>query len=201
MAVSVGKSISQWLSINIPPLYGLPKEVNVDYPSQVPSNMWLIRLNERGRQIEKLRIQCVPLEINVNSESNWAIVPSIGRNNPFYHYTGGEDILQFTLDWYSVDNKQQDVIDKCRIIESWSKADGYVNSPPTIVLVYGDLYVREKWIITSAPYRLSLFNKELGMMPRQAYQELTLKRITDHNLRMLERQGPTFINPDSYQSF
>lgn len=185
----------------IPPLYGLPKEVNVDQPKEVPSNMWLIRVNDRGRQIEKLRIQCVPMEISYAPESNWAVIPSIGRNNPFYHYTGGEDVLQFTLDWYSTDETRFDVIDKCRIVESWTRSDAYKQAPPTIILVYGDLFSVQKWILTSAQYKMSLFDKERGMLPRQAYQELTLKRVVDHNTAILERQGPTFLNPDSYQSF
>lgn len=164
------------------PLFGLPKQKGVDIPQSTPSNMWLVRIDDQGNQVESLRIQTVPLEISVEPESNWAVIPSVGRNNPFYQYTGGEDTLAFTLDWYSVENQREDVIRKCRWVQSLARADGYVKGPPRVLLIYGDLFRFATWIVDSAAYRLSLFDKERGMLPRQAYQDLVLKRVTEMNL-------------------
>jgi len=178
----MAKSVSELLKKRyINPLFGLPKQREVDIPKSTPSNMWLVRLDSRGAEVESLRIQTVPLEISVEPTSNWAVIPSIGRNNPFYHYTGGEDIISFTLDWYSVDPLRTDVIKKCRWVESLSKANGYKDQPPRMLLVYGNLYRFNTWIIESAQYRISLFDKEQGMLPRQAYQEIILKKVTDRN--------------------
>lgn len=179
------KSVSELIKKRyIKPLFGLPQERNVDIPRSTPSDMWLVRLDNENNQVESLRIQTVPLEIVVEPHSNWQIIPSLGRNNPFYQYTGGEDTLSFTLDWYSVNPLRRDVIDKCRWVESLSKADGYRAAPPRILLIYGDLYKFNTWIIESATYRLSLFDKENRMLPRQAYQELVLKKVTDRNYSM-----------------
>jgi len=176
-------------NFNIPPLFGYPNQRKVDYPQSVPSNMWLVRLDDRFKQnTEKLRIQTVPLELGVKPESNWQVIPSIGRNNPFYHYTSGEDTLEFTLDWYSVVENRQDVIDKCRWVESLSKADAYIDPPPRVLLIFGDLFKYTTWIIESAPYTLSLFNKDKNMLPQQAYQTISLKKVTSANTGILERQ-------------
>lgn len=162
------------------PLFGLPKERNVDIPQSTPSEMWLVRLSNNA-QVESLRIQTVPFEIEIDPAPNWAIVPTLGRNNPFYHYTGGEDTLQMTLDWYSVDPLRNDVIDKCRWVQSLCKADGYKKEPPAVLLIFGNLFRNTTWIIKNAPYKLSIFDKEMKMLPRQAYQEVTLAKISDHN--------------------
>ena len=172
--------------LSIPPIYGRPRKQNVDFPQSIPSNMWLVRLDSLGDEQEKLRIQTVPIEMSVTPESNWVAIPTIGRNNPFYNYTGGEDTLEFILDWYSTSEDNTDVINKCRWVESLSKANGYVKGPPKILLIFGKLFTRTTWIIEKAPYKLSLFNKSEGMLPRQAYQELTLKKVTDHNSSITE---------------
>jgi len=179
---------STFRKLDIPPLFGRPKKKNVDFPQSIPSNMWLIRLDDRDRQVQKLRIQTVPLQLDVEPTANWAVIPSVGRNNPFYHYTGGEDQLRITLDWYSVDVLRQDVIANCRWVESLSRANGYKDSPPRILLIFGDLFKYTTWIITGAPYKLSLFDKENAMLPRQAYQELTLRKVVDHNTGIGERR-------------
>lgn len=165
----------------INPLFGLPKQKRVDYPEEYPSEMWLVRLDNNNNNVESLRIQAVPLELEIDPSPNWAVIPSLGRNNPFYHYTGGEDTLQFQLDWYSVDAQRSDVISKCRWVQSLCKADGYNNEPPRILLIFGDVFKMTTWIIENAPYKLSLFDKSTHMRPRQAYQDLTLKKVTDHN--------------------
>lgn len=173
----------------VPPLFGWPKKQNVDYPSTIPSNIFLVRLDDRYNQNpEPLRIQVVPEELSVQPTANWAVVPSLGRNNPFYHYTGGEDTLQFTLDWYAVTERRQDVIDKCRWVESLCKADGYLDEPPRVLLIFGELFKSTTWIIKEAPYRLKNFNRERMMFPQQAYQELTLAKVTSRNSGTLERQ-------------
>lgn len=175
--------------LSIPPIFGFPKQRKVDYPQEIPSQMWLVRLDDTFKQNpEKLRIQTVPLELSVVPESTWATIPSLGRNNPFYNYTGGEDTLEMTLDWYATLESRQDVIDKCRWVESLSKADGYLDEPPRILLIFGELFKYTTWIIDKAPYKLSLFDKSQGMLPRQAYQELSLKKVTDRNSGTLDRQ-------------
>lgn len=174
--------------LDVPPSLGRPKKDNVNYPAYTNSNIWLVRIDDRERRVEKLRIQTVPIDVRVEPESNWVVIPSIGRNNPFYHYTGGEDTLSFTIDWYSVHPLRQDVINNCRWVESLSRANGYKEEPPRVLLVFGELFKYTTWIVQAAPYRLSLFDRESQMLPRQAYQDLVLKKVTDHSTGISERR-------------
>src|SRR5688500_14575029 len=96
--------------LSIPPIFGRPRLQQVEIPPSVPSNMFLVHLDEFNNRLESLQIQTVPIEMQVTPTANWATIPSIGRNNPFYHYTGGEDTLTFQLDWYSVRDSNWDVI-------------------------------------------------------------------------------------------
>lgn len=173
----------------INPFFGLPKEVTINQQRETPSNIYLIRIDDQDNQLEQLRVQCVPLELQVNSEANWAVIPSIGRNNPFYHYTGGEDVIEFTIDWYAIQEFKEDVIRKCRWVESLTRADAYRVEPSRIILVFGELFRYTTWIVTAAPYRLSLFDKSQGMLPCQAYQEVTLRKVTRDNTTMLDRRA------------
>jgi len=179
----------------INPLGGINKRNTVISEDRIPrgkvtpSDIFIIRLNNEDQEFEKLKIQCVPLEVVVQPESNWAVIPSVGRNNPFYNYTGGEDTLTFTLDWYSNEELKEDVIRNCRWLESLSRADAYFNEPPQIILKWGNLFRFQKWIVQSAGYRLSIFSKEDNMMPIQAYQDITLKKVVGYNTSIEEIRG------------
>jgi hypothetical protein len=171
------KKLSQRLTI--PPLFGRPKLQGKDLPSYIPSRMWLVPIDDDS--LKALQIQTVPMELSVDPIAKWATIPSIGRNNPFYHYTGGEDSLKFTLDWYTVRDSNQDVIENCRWVESLARNNAYNQGPTRVLLIFGDLFQFDLWVVESAPYRLNLFNRERGMLPKQAYQELTLKKVIDKN--------------------
>lgn len=165
--------------LSIPPLFGRPKEKKVDYTIAERPALYLVPVDVPN--LKALKIQTIPLELSVEPLSKWAVIPSIARNNPFYHYTGGEDKIAFTLDWYSITDNRHDVIDKCRWVEALSKGDGYFKGPSRIILIFGGLFTKDTWIIESAPYKLSLFDTDRELLPRQAYQELTLNKVTTHN--------------------
>jgi hypothetical protein len=148
---------------------------------------------------DKITLPTVPYELDYDPKSNWAIVGSIGRNAPFYHYTGSEDSLSFKIDWYSKMEHRQDVIYYCRWLEARSKADGYYEDPHRVIVVWGedDLLLRDAvWIVVKATYKLSQFVKTQGMLPQQAYQEVTLKRVLNFNSGYEEIIGK--LNPAGY---
>jgi len=142
----------------------------------------------------------IPKELNWNTESNFVAIKPVGRNNPKYHYTGSEDRLEFDIDWHSYNNKRDDVIRKCRLIESLSKNDGYENPPHRVILHWSNrdyLFRDIHFIVLSAPYKMTQFSKASysngniisnGMLPIQATQKIVLGRITDHNLLSKEIQ-------------
>ena len=133
---------------------------------------------------EYLAIQFVPQELAYSAESKFVAIESSGRNNPLYHYTGSEDTLTFELDWHAEQEDRNDVIDRCRWLESLTKNNGWEEPPHHVKLIWGNLFDRDttRWIVTAAPYKLSMFAGHRLMMPTQAYQTITLKKIANHNL-------------------
>ena len=136
-----------------------------------------------------LVIQNRPDRLRVEPAATWAAVKSMGRNNPFYFYTGGEDTITFDISWYSVDaDHRDDVVNKCRLLE----ADGYSASPPTLRIQWGNsgLFEDDLFILAAAPYELTHFQNASRMMRRYDNDPDTGQRITNtvsqpYNLKLL----------------
>ena len=154
-------------------------------------------VNVSSSPYQKVIVQGLPAEIEYNPESTWSSVRSIGRNNPFYIFTGSEDTVSFEISWYADDeNSREDVINKCKLLESWSKADGYVKAPPLIEIIWGNskIFEGQSFILHSAKYKISNFQNsfrkknskdivDARLLPNTASQSLVFKRVTSENLR------------------
>lgn len=121
----------------------------------------------------RLYIQFVPAELNIQRNSSTQAVQIVGRNNPLYQYTAGEKLLSFQLDFYADVEDKSDVIEKCKWLESLTYNDGYSKPPERVKLVWGDLFKDELWIVKTVNYKLSMFDKEKGFLPRQAYVDIS----------------------------
>jgi hypothetical protein len=130
--------------------------------------------------------QTVPLELDNDPASNWAVLPSFGRNLPGYQFTSSEHIVTFDLTWYCDDETREDVIRRVKWLEALSKADGYEGSPHPIQFIFGDLYKDATFIVDKAPYKLREFNREYRMLPLLALQSVTLKKISNSNPKRFE---------------
>lgn len=161
----------------------------------------IIDLDAKGKdnQYEVIRLPFIPKELDYQCESAFASIQPMGRNNPIYHYVGAEDKLEFEIDWHAFDWGRRQVIENCRKIESLSKADAYSNGPHRVKLMWGKenlLFSDHEFIVLSAPYKLTQFNKaninasgeveSTYMLPIQALQTVTLGRITRTNLSKIE---------------
>lgn len=153
---------------------------------------------------EFITLQTVPKEIEFQGESTWAVIHSMGRNTPMYHFTGAESVIQLNISWYCNDKANpQEVVTKCRLLESWSKANGYQAGPPILQIQWGnsDLFEGQYFILTSATYKLAnwrasakVWNKQSNkfvnrvgyadpkMYPSTATQELIFRRVSSTNL-------------------
>lgn len=144
--------------------------------------------------LHKVKLPFIPKTLEYNAESTFAVIKPIGRNTPRYHFTGSEDKLEFEIDWHSFEENREDVIRDCRIIESLTKSDGYLRPPPMVLLQWGRdnyLFGDHEFIIIKAPYRMVQFNRSqiingvvqnTYMLPVQAYQTVTLARVSSTNL-------------------
>lgn len=130
---------------------------------------------------EKLGFMGLPHELDYNPETSWAVIKPFGRNTPLYHYTGAEDTLLIELSWWAEAEDKMDVIARCKWLESMSKSDGSLNRPHYIRLLWGGLYSKSTWIVSSARYILTDFDRTRGHRPSHARQTVVLKRVMENN--------------------
>ena len=167
----------------------------------------VIILNYNVSTYQAIRLQNRPTEIQVEPKSNWVAVRSMGRNNPFMMYTGGEDTITLDISWFANDPaNRKEVVTKCRLLESWSKANGYTAAPPTLKLKWGTsgIFDNDIFILESAAYTLHNMQSatrserykhddwgsrniamedviNIGLTPQCATQTLVFKRVTPNN--------------------
>lgn len=143
-------------------------------------------------------LQNRPTELEFQGETSWATIKSFGRNVPMYHFTGSEDKIQLQISWYCNDPERPwEVIQKCRLLEAWSKANGYVSGPPVLQIDWGGsgLFSNAYFILTSATYILKNFRDgyidrrkidpkwvDGKLYPTSATQELIFSRVSGDNL-------------------
>lgn len=196
-----------------------PKESTGSKPSEILKDPIKIINLDSGPEVgipkyDYLTLSSVPKELDYNPNSSFVGIASIGRNNPHYQYTGSEDTLEFSIDWYSDHLNRTDVIANCRWVEALTKADGYNKNPPRVKLQWGDLgflFGDDTWLLTAAPYKLSNFQSayrdpssgdivKIGSLPQQAYQNITLKRITNNNRTHLKIKNVAGISDDELKN-
>ena len=136
------------------------------------------------RTLERVIIQFVPDKLSLSRGANVSGLNVIGRNNPIYHFTGGETLLDFDLDFHAEAQDRQDVITKVKWLEALCYSDGREYPPEKIKLVFGSIFRDEEWSVVSVKYDLSLFDKQFGFLPRQANVKVTLKLDPTRNIRL-----------------
>lgn len=153
----------------------------------------IILVNAQASPYQAIILQNRPNELSVNTQSNWVSVKSMGRNDPFMMYTGAETSIQLELSWYADDSQNlEEVVNKCRLLESWTKANGYTQAPPVINILWGTsgLFDNQAFVLVSAPYKLTHFQAaargssgiiDKKLLPTCATQTLTFKKISSKN--------------------
>lgn len=176
----------------------------LDQHNRSKNKIIIFNLSGRGKY-QRIILQNRPSQLDFRGETSWAAIKSMGRNTPMYHYTGSEDTVQFNISWFCNDpNNYEEVIAKCRLLESWSKSDGYAAGPPVLRIDWGGeegsgLFKDTTFILHSATYTLMNFQsghldrrpdtiktvndlKDTKLYPMAATQELVFKRVSSHNL-------------------
>jgi hypothetical protein len=176
------------------PKQASPNKIQRDYITIVDMDFRDDDLAKRG--YKKLVIPFVPRDISYEPQSKFVGIATMGRNNPFYQFTGSEDTIKFEIDWYALKEEDKDrkvVINSCRWVEALSKADGYTGAPHRVSLMWSQenlLFKDDLWIVVDAPYVLTQFVDsyreksiitKVGLLPQQAIQTITLKRVTSSN--------------------
>ena len=136
------------------------------------------------QNLERLEIQFVPKELNLTRSPTYGDIQIVGRNTPVPHYTGGNTSLSMELDFYSSKEDRQDVVQKCKWLESLAYNDGYSSPPPNVRLTYGELFKNgEVWIVKSVGVRYTRFSSVNDFLPVQAFVSITLQLDPEFNLK------------------
>lgn len=129
---------------------------------------------DKNNNPDVIILQNRPQELEYQPKSSWADIKSMGRNTPFYQYTGSETSIHINISWFLPgapggnipDNlgggpfNPYWVINQCRKLESWTMANGYAMAPPVLMIRWGtsDLFKDHLWILKSATYKLMDFH-------------------------------------------
>lgn len=174
----------------------------INRPKQAkPKNsIVIVDLDDNQGGYRAIQLGFVPKELKIELDNQLSSMGGIGRSHPLYQFTGSEESLEFEIDWYSTDVNRKDVISKCRWLSSISRNDfsargKMISSPHRIKLIWGSdnfLFKDYIWVIEKAHYDLSQFAnatidgqgkvRNSSLLPIQAYQKITLKRLTKLNI-------------------
>lgn len=134
------------------------------------------------RSLEQIKIDYLPKSISPNRSSDIADLKIIGRNNPVHHYLSGSNTITLDLDFYAKEKNREDVIKKCRMLESWAVNDGFDKKPEQVRITLGSIFKFEDlWVIDSIVTDFSNFDAAYNFLPKQAYVKLSLKLDTPKN--------------------
>lgn len=124
-------------------------------------------------------LQTIP-KIQVVPTANWVAVNSMGRNDSWAMYTGGEEKITMDLTWYSEAPSFQDldsyipyrwdvIVKNVLKLVSWSRANGYAQAPPVIKILWsagsetwssqGTLFPNDLFVVESANYNYELYSQ------------------------------------------
>lgn len=162
-----------------------------------PKKNEIIIMNITTNPYTCITLQNRPPEIDIDPQSTWVEVKSMGRNVPFMMYTGASDTLSFDISWFSNQpERRDDVITKCRLLESWTKSDGYNAAPPVLKIKWGvsDIFSSAYFILYSAKYTLSNFQDSCVNDPNSGFVFKNTNDITSNDTSITGYNKPYIIS-------
>lgn len=136
---------------------------------------------ELSQPFERLEIQFMP-QVSGSRVANYSKVQVVGRNNPKYHFTGGEDSLRLKMEFMAFSELGDEVWKKIQWLKSLTANDSFVGPAREVSLIFGRIYRNQRWIITRVDDEPRRFAHDKGMNPIEATVTINLARVTDRNL-------------------
>ncbi|MCB9047621.1 MAG: hypothetical protein H6550_15920 [Chitinophagales bacterium] len=143
--------------------------------------IYLMEAGVAPEQAGVLEAQFVPQTLSDPRTADIAALKVIGRNNPRYQHTGGEDSLTLNLDFVADEGSHRSVLAKINWLKAFTYNDGGNRPARRLILAWGNMYDKHRWIVKSVTPTKELFNHEFGMLPDRATVEVQLLLDTDFN--------------------
>lgn len=134
------------------------------------SRMYFINIDTGGR----LEIQFIPSDMSHERSGNWATADIIGRNDPKYQYVSGNTSFSMGLDFYADEESRTSVMRKVAWLQSLIANDAYRRPAPRVILVMGEMFNKEVWIVEKAKAKYDNLSRPHGYLPQQAYVDIQL---------------------------
>lgn len=144
----------------------------------------IVELEERNGVREKLEIQFIPAGISGSRIANLQEVVIVGRNDPLLHYTSGKETLTLPLEFYSDNERHDDVKKKVDWLRSLTINNGAIGGYRNIKIIFGDLFKWEIWAVSNVNYNYTHLDGQSGFLPLRATVNLSLKLDTPENLEI-----------------
>lgn len=145
--------------------------------STTNSKMYFVNIDTGGR----LEIQFIPSDMSHDRSGNWATADIIGRNDPKYQYVSGQTDFSMTLDFYADEESRTSVMRKVAWLHSLIANDAYRRPAPRIILVMGEMFKKEIWIVQKVRAKYENLSKPNGFLPQQAYVDIQLSLDPNNN--------------------
>lgn len=136
---------------------------------------------------EKVHLQFAPQELASSRDAEVATINVIGRNLPIYHFINGSRSLSMKLDIYTETGDCSDVLEKIRLIESWTFLESFTQKAPTLFLRLGANFTDSRWCIMP-PIDVKRYDLDANynLAPRRAVIEFKLCQVSTSNLKRSE---------------
>jgi hypothetical protein len=136
---------------------------------------------------ERIHLQFAPQELASSRDAEVATINIIGRNLPIYHFIQGSRTLSLKLDFYTENGNGSDVLEKIRLIESWTFIEQFTKKAPTLFIRLGSNFTDSRWFIMP-PIDVKRYDldENNNLAPRRASVEFKLCQVSEKNLKQSE---------------
>lgn len=148
-----------------------------------------IHLVETTSPFNRVTFQFMPENFNWHRTIKNEAVSIVGRNNDLYHYSGGKDEVNFTIDFLSDEAGREDVLNKCNFLKSLGMNDGGFGKFKNVKLIMGRFLRDEVWIVDDVDVSYSNFDNFNEFLPLRATVKLRLVLDTAKNRRIKDVRG------------
>jgi len=138
---------------------------------------------------DRLDCQFVPQSMSRKRNANLSAVAVVGRSHPLYHYTGGSETIDFTLDFWADDSQKSSVRKKVE----WLTSLGYGEQ---IKIVFGDMFSDFVFKVASVGITYNDFMSDYGFSALRAKVNLSLVLDPEKSILSIDIRKKNKIVPE-----
>lgn len=135
------------------------------------------------RTQERLAIQFLPEELNINRTTNIQEIGVVARNNPRQHWIGGKKEISFTFFILADDDSKTYAKYRAKWLESLTYQDTN-GKTPQVILIWGQQYRKARWVVNRISFKEKCFVPEFDYLPQWIEVSISLLQDNQNNERV-----------------